>query len=214
MTGTAYAIGSEVTCGDQPCGKLTRVIIDPIDRTLTHLVVTPEDRSPEPRLVPVNLVEAIGEQIRLACSPKEFVALESAVDTEFLPMRIPFLGYAPGEAVLLPYYGLSDLGVTAAGGEHRRVVYDRVPPGEVDIHRGEQVDALDGGIGRVQGLVVDPHDRHVTHVLLEEGRLWGKKEVAIPIADVSRIDGGVRVNLTLDQLRSLPRVEIDRGESR
>ena len=40
---------------------------------------------------------------------------------------------------------------------------------------------VDGPIGRVQGLVVDPTDHHVTHVLLAKGHLWGEKEVAIPI---------------------------------
>jgi hypothetical protein len=71
--------------------------------------------------------------------------------------------------------------------------------------------AGDGDIGKVAGLVVDPSDHHVTHVLLDEGHLWGHKRVAIPIgavAEVSAIDG-VRVNLTKDEVRDLPAVEVD-----
>lgn len=205
-----YRIGCTVCCGEVVCGELSRVIVDPIGQTLTHLVVSTERRTATPCLVPIDLVEEAGETIQLACTPAEFDALERAVEVEYVPTRAPFLGYEPGEAILLAYYGLRDLGATPIGGERQRVVYDRVPIGEVDIRRGEHVKTADGGDGRIKGLVVDPRDRRVTHVLLEEGLLWGKKEVAISIGDVTRIDGGVHVNLTSDQVRALAPVEIDR----
>ena len=59
---------------------------------------------------------------------------------------------------------------------------DRVPEGEVEVRRGEHVHATDGEIGRVHGFVIDPTDHQLTHVLLDEGHLWGKKTVAIPIS--------------------------------
>jgi hypothetical protein len=88
-----------------------------------------------------------------------------------------------------------------------------VPVGEVDIRRGEHVHATDGNIGRVQGLVIDPKDHHVTHVLLEEGHLWSKKQVAIPIGAVTDVAAaaGVRLNLTRDQVRDLPPVDLAQG---
>jgi hypothetical protein len=52
----------------------------------------------------------------------------------------------------------------------------------------------------------------VTHVLLDEGHLWGKKRVAIPISAVKDVKGGVRLNLTKDQVRDLPAVELDHPE--
>jgi sporulation protein YlmC with PRC-barrel domain len=84
--------------------------------------------------------------------------------------------------------------------------------GEVEVRRGEHVHATDGPIGQVQGLVIDPSDHHVTHVLLDEGHLWGKKRVAIPISAVKDVKGGVRLNLTKDQVRDLPAVELDHPE--
>jgi hypothetical protein len=54
--------------------------------------------------------------------------------------------------------------------------------GEVEIRRGDHVHASDGDIGRVHGLVIDPRNHRVTHVLLQEGDLWGRKQVAIPIS--------------------------------
>ncbi|HJZ02361.1 MAG TPA: PRC-barrel domain-containing protein, partial [Streptosporangiaceae bacterium] len=64
--------------------------------------------------------------------------------------------------------------------------------------------ALDGEIGHVQGLLVDPDDHRVTHVLLREGHLWGRKEVAIPISAVTGAEEGIRVNLTKKQVEDLP----------
>jgi hypothetical protein len=50
----------------------------------------------------------------------------------------------------------------------------------------------------------------VTHVLLAEGHLWGEKEVAIPITAVTGVDeDGAQLNLTKDEVRDLPPVDID-----
>jgi len=88
------------------------------------------------------------------------------------------------------------------------ITSDRVPTGEVEVRRGEHVQATDGPIGKVQGLIVDPADHHVTHVLLDEGHLWGKKQVAIPIGAVTGVDDGVQLNLTKDEVGDLPPVDL------
>ena len=79
----------------------------------------------------------------------------------------------------------------------------------MEIRRGDQVHASDGDIGRVQGLVIDPRNHHVTHVLLQEGHLWGRKEVAIPISAVASTSDGIRLTITKQEVRDLPPVDID-----
>ena len=90
---------------------------------------------------------------------------------------------------------------------------DTLPAGEVGIRRGQQVHATDGGIGRVQGLVIDRATLHVTHVLLQEGHLWGRKQVAIPISAVKEIDDalldGIALTLTKQEVEDLPAVDVD-----
>ena len=56
--------------------------------------------------------------------------------------------------------------------------------------------------------MVEPTHGHVTHVLLQEGHLWGRKEVAIPIGSVERIDDGITVNLTKKEIEDLPAVGV------
>jgi hypothetical protein len=125
---------------------------------------------------------------------------------------------AAEEGSPLPYYELAGSGMgRGIGGVSRgstgtppeTVSYDRVPAGEVEVRRNETVYATDGPIGRVHGLVIDPKDRHVTHVLLAEGHLWGEKQVTIPITAVKGGEGDhIRLTLTKDQVRDLPPVEI------
>ncbi len=44
----------------------------------------------------------------------------------------------------------------------------------------------------------------MTHILLEEGHLWGRKEVSIPISAVTGTDGGIRLGMTKKQVEELP----------
>jgi sporulation protein YlmC with PRC-barrel domain len=208
-----FTIGSEVACRDGVCGKLSRVVVDPVARTLTHLIVEPKHRPGASRLVPIELVDSTAEEIQLRCAMSEFEALEDAEETRFLPGANGERGYGQGQVLSLPYYGLGmgGMGIGMDPGP-QPVTYDRVPAGEVEVRRGEHVHATDGPIGQVQGLVIDPRDHHVTHVLLDEGHLWGKKQVAIPITAVTGVEDGVRLSLTKDEVRDLPPVDLDRDE--
>ncbi len=208
-----FTIGSDVRCSDGTCGELTRVVIDPVARALTHLVVEPRHGRGMGRLVPVGLVESAAAEIRLRCTTAEFEALEEAEETQFLPGADGNWDYEQEQMLSWPYYGVAmgvgmgSMGMGTAGyvrTEPQTVTHDRVPAGEVEVRRGEHVHATDGAIGRVQGLVVDPGDHHVTHVLLDEGHLWGKKRVAIPIGAVTGTSDGVWLSLTKDEVGDLP----------
>jgi sporulation protein YlmC with PRC-barrel domain len=224
---TQLRIGSDVLCVDGVVGDLTRVVINPVGQVLTHLVVEPAHRSRPGRLVPVGLIAAVGEVISLRCTVEQFEGLEDAEETRFLPGAEGSWGYRQEHMVSWPYFSLAGgrgqgLGTaigTSGGGmggadvgdladDPQMVTHDRVPLGEVEVRRGEPVHAADGDIGKVRGLVIDPADHHVTHVLLDEGHLWGKKLVAIPIDAVTGVEHGVIVKITKDEVRDLPPIEL------
>ena len=209
---TQFTIGADANCTDGICGEVNRVVVDPISRTVTHLVVEPKLRVGLGRLVPLDLVEATTGEIRVRCTLADFDKLELAEETQFLLGSSGYTGYGAGQALSWPYYGLGmdrarSMGM-AVGNATEPVTYDTIPLGEVTVRRGEQVHAIDGDIGRVQGLVIDP-DRHVTHVLLQEGHLWGRKQVAIPIGAVITVDDGIRLSLTKQEVQDLPPVDVD-----
>jgi sporulation protein YlmC with PRC-barrel domain len=204
--GERFTMGARVVASDGECGRLARVVIDPVAQALTHLVVAPKHDPGLGRLVPVDLVEAVEtDRILLRCTRARFRALDQSDDVQFLPGDADGLGYG-SQAMMWPYYGL---GMPLSGGRHHESgVVDRVPVGEVEVHRGDQVHASDGWIGSVHGLVIDPEDHHVTHVLLREGHLWGSKQVAIPIGATSRVGEEIRLELTKQQVQELPPVEL------
>jgi hypothetical protein len=57
---TRFTMGTVVRCTDGGCGALRRVVVDPVARTLTHLVVEPGHRERDGHLVPVGLVSSTG----------------------------------------------------------------------------------------------------------------------------------------------------------
>jgi sporulation protein YlmC with PRC-barrel domain len=188
---TEFAMGATASCLDGPGGKVSRMIIDPATETVTHLVIQPKHRLGVGRLVPLDLVEVTAGDIRLRCTVEEFGGLEPAQETELIDDVTAGLG----------------LGLNAPMGTIspvQPIVQDVVPLGEADVDRGDPVHALDGEIGRVQGLLVDPDDHRVTHVLLQEGHLWGRKKVSIPASAVTGVENGIQLSLTKKQVEDLP----------
>jgi sporulation protein YlmC with PRC-barrel domain len=208
-----FRIGADASCSDGPCGQVSRIIVNPAAREVTHLVV---DQKHDPgRLVPVDLVDAPTGQLRLRCTLAEFQALQAAQETEVVPDLDPtghrdtprsvnFLPVSPG-----PFW------LTGGRGPSRpqapqKVTVDSVPSGEVDIRRELTVRATDGEVGQVQGVVVEPGGHNVTHVLLQERHMLGRKEIAVPIGAVTKIGTLlIRLSLTKQQVKDLPSVHID-----
>ena len=202
-------LGSAAVCSDGYRGQVQAVVLDPAAGTATHLVVEPEGRSGLARLVPLDLVDAVPGAARLRCTGAEFESLEAAEETlaEFVP------GYeAPVQ--LLPPGWRGAGGLAADGGTIPRIpekeIINVVPPGEVEEHRGGHVHATDGDIGQVRALRVDPASRQVTHVLIREGHLLARKDVAVPFSSVAGFDDdGIRLSITRQQVRELPPADTD-----
>jgi len=201
-----FTIGARASCTDGPCGEVSRVVVDPIARTVTHLVVGPEHRHGLGRLVPLDLVSVVAGEIRVRCTLAEFNKLELGEETQFLPGTSGWAAYGPGQVLAWPYYSLGGGGVD---GVSQTATYDAVPLAEVAVRRGEHVRATDGLIGRVQGLVIDPGRHQVTHMLLQEGHLWEHKDVAIPISAVAGLDGGIRLRIAKRDVQDLPPVNVE-----
>jgi sporulation protein YlmC with PRC-barrel domain len=208
-----FEIGAEASCSDGGCGEVTRVIVDPVAEAVTHLVVEPGHRRDPGRLVPLDLVDATGGRIRLRCTLAEFGKLEPAEETRFIPGTISYGGYGPGQVSYWPYYGMGPGGLGTGGlgmgGQYpsQTVTDDSIPAGEVEIRRGDHVQASDGHIGRVQGLVIDRRTGHMTHVLLQEGHLWGRRQVAIPVSAVASTTDGIQLRISKQEVQDLPPVD-------
>jgi uncharacterized protein YrrD len=206
MAGTTpFTIGADVSCTDGVCGKVSRVVIDPRARTVTHFVVN--DRQFQGRLVPLSLVDvdATTGKIRLRCTIAEFGKLDPADGTMLLE--------GPGADPDVRDQNQLQFRRSVAStylADPPSVTYGTLPSGEVAVCGGEHVNATDGDIGQMQGLVIDSGSHQVTHVLLQEGHVFGRKVVAIPIGAVTAVNqNGIQLDITKQQVKDLPPVDID-----
>ncbi len=196
-----FDFDSRVTCVDGSAGSLVGLMTDPIERSLRHIAVEPSHRPGRARLVAASLVVAATPWgVTLGCSREDVNGMPPFRDVEFFPHGAE--------------YGAA---VAALAGPDRHhpaakplaVFVERVPAGEVEIRCGEPVHAPDGAIGRVEGVAVDDRGR-ITHILLEEGHLGRRREVAIPAGSLERIDAsGIHTPLSKHQIAALPEIGID-----
>jgi sporulation protein YlmC with PRC-barrel domain len=210
---TWLTFGAEAVCTDGVCGDVSRVVIDPSAQVVTHLVVEPKHRRGLGRLVPLDLVDAVAGAVQLRCTIAQFERLDIAEETQFLPGSMGYANYGPGQPLgwhsdrLGSAFVAEDVGF-GVGNIAPPVTIDVLPVGEVAARGGERVHALDADIGHVRGVVIDPRTRHVTHLVLEAGHLWARKEVAIPIDAVRSVDDGIRLDLTKREVQELPAVDV------
>jgi sporulation protein YlmC with PRC-barrel domain len=211
-------LGKPVRASDGEVGELADVVIDPIEKRVTHLVVKPHNGDGGLHLVPIDLAVSAdaGNEISLRCDAAEVRKLPNVHDFAYLrfgeaPVTDPEWDVGITDVLAMPYY---DAGMGAYAGpldENVGLAYDRVPKGEVEVRRASAVISADGhSLGEVDGFVVDA-DKHITHFVLERGHLWGRKEVTIPIGAVARVESdAVHVALSKDEVGALPAVRVGR----
>jgi sporulation protein YlmC with PRC-barrel domain len=193
-------INAEVHCADGLCGHSTYVVLNPITREMTHLVVKKQNFPHTEFLVPVErVVKSTPHAIHLDCTRAELSKMNLFIKTEFVQSKIP--RFTMDSYMVWPYYI-----------PERRVFtleHEQIPPGELAVRRGALVEATDGHVGRVDGFLVDPENEHITHLVLREGHLWGHKDVTIPVSQIGHLEEDT-VYLDLDKasIEALPSIPI------
>ncbi len=205
-------LSAEVQCVDSSCGKILDIIVDPNTRKVTHIVVEDETlaRPPYQRLVSIDQVEDTTlDVIRLGCSKEELGHMQPFAHTRYVPKKQEdYTLYEGGEGPAAPS---STVGTPA-----RKVEEELIPEGEWVLRQGAPVYATDGRIGQVGELIIDPDDEVITHLVLLEGHVFGKKELTLPVSAVERA-GDARLYLKLDKraverLPAMPARKHHKGE--
>ncbi len=194
-------IAADVQCTDGPCGKSTNVIYNPVNHKLTHFALHDKKLPENPtRIVPIEkIASATAKQITLNCSKDDVAKMPAFIVSDFIQESPSGLAYASGEAYHSEYV-VNDTAYDAVDEE-------QLPHGEESLHSGMHVQASDGRVGKLDALVLDPKSGAVTHILMREGHLWGKKDVAIPLSGIDFADGD-KVYLKMDKasVKELPAV--------
>jgi sporulation protein YlmC with PRC-barrel domain len=215
--GARLDTGREVRCTDAPYGELADIVIDPIAKRVTHLVVQPHRDHTRASLVPVDLAgNADDAAILLGCTVDEVAHMPRVQELDYrrldmFPVEDPDWDVGIETVLAMPYYEPMGFDGPMPFDSNVQVSYDRVPKGDVEIQRTSSVLDSDGRhLGSVDGFVVDS-DGQITHVVLERGHLFGKREITLPIGAVSRVETDiVTLNLGKHDVERLPTVRLHR----
>lgn len=206
-------LGTPVRCREDVVGTLADVVIDPVDKRVTHLVVVVNDEDETARLVPIELASDYAQsEVALNCPASELTRFESVREFAYLPMgealpADPDWDVGVEDVQALPAPGTEELGDYAGElSANVATTYDRVPKGEVELRRSSGIETADGHhVGHIDGFVVD--DGVITSLTLERGHLWWRRDVTIPIESVASVSTDtVTVNLSKGEISSLPPV--------
>ncbi len=207
-----------VLCENEEVGKLADLVVDPVAKRVTHLVVKPKHGPGESHLVPIELVEPTEQVggIVLTCSRAELDALPPVEELAYLrlgevPTDDPDWDVGVSDPLALPYFDSTGLAGPVDAVGDLGVVYDRVPKGEVEVRRSSRVMSADEQyLGDVDGFLLDNGD-HITHFVLERGHLWGRREVTVPIGAVESVESDVvTLKLSKDEVGDLPSHKVHR----
>ena len=199
----------DVSCADGPAGRSTTIILNPISSEITHVVVK---AGRDEFMVPLDLVvESTHSQIQLRCTKEELLKLDLFVKMQFMGaenLNTEFelkMDAAESDANWWPYTQIDDQYADVYN------LVEQAPHHELAIHRGSEVRATDGHIGQVDEFIVNPANNHISHLIMVERHLFGKREVTIPIDQIDRIDQDI-VYLKMDKkaVHALPDVPLNR----
>jgi hypothetical protein len=180
-------LGTKVECTDGEAGEISHLVVDPDDQEVSYYVVKEKAKPHADRMVPAHfVVDSTPELITLSCT------------TEKMGEMAPFSYEAAVQTM-----SVSD----GAGAYERRLasrtyIVDKknVPEGELDFSLHSKVEATDGTVGRVDG-VLTSEDGKITHLLMRKGHAWGQKDVVIPRSLFDYAHGGtVYLKATKDEV--------------
>jgi hypothetical protein len=167
---------ARVECSDGHGGESLRVIVDPDALQVTHFVVKEAQRPHAERLVPrANVEDTSHNLIQLNCSRAELSEMTPFVVTEHRSISVPS---SAGGYATMPVYTPQTV----------EVDHEQVPEGEQALRKGMEVQATDGKVGRADELLADEDSGEITHFVLRQGHLWGKKDVVVPVSVIDHLE--------------------------
>jgi hypothetical protein len=198
---------AKVECVDGHAGSVATVVIDPVRKVLTHIVVN--TRKDADHLVLLEHVDSTeNDTVHLSCTVAELEAMPAFTETHYIKTEHYDYNMYPSGAYQSPYAtGLPP----SVEEEYVPINEEQIPLGELAIHRGAKIAAKDGNVGELEEFIVDPDSGAVSHFVLRKGHLWGKRDISIPVSAIDQFDGdSIHLGLSKHDVSQLPNIEVKR----
>jgi sporulation protein YlmC with PRC-barrel domain len=193
-------VEAEVFGRDGRLGRSTCVVLNPTTDEVTDFVLEVKHPLRKEYLVPRGLIQDVqSDSVQVNLSQQDIQRLKPFYETDCLEVDIPHEIVTP--FVIWPY----------VVPEHRLALYERemIPIDELAIRRQAKVHAIDGVVGKVDEFMLDLKSGHVSHLVMREGHLWGKKDVMIPVSAIDSMDEWhVYLSISKEQIAALPTIPV------
>jgi len=207
---------SEVLTSDEErIGRIERVVIDPLTKEVTDLIVRKgfllaDDA--EDKVVPIDAIAETRENCVLLREGIHPEMLRPFADKEYVPIsedelqRIdPRWGYIPSFYWVPPLY----VNKYPDGYEpHTIETEQNIPEGTIAVKEGAQVISADEKhVGKVERVITRQNDQHATHLLISRGWLLRQRKI-VPMNWVSLLgENDIHLHVGSSMIDSLPRYE-------
>jgi uncharacterized protein YrrD len=220
--------GMAVESADGERSELADIVVDPVRRRVTHLIVKRAGVFHGARLVPIDAVGSVNTDVVLSWTAQQILEADPIQETDH-----PQLGNWPHQqngwdvgvvrVLEWPYHvssggpgydwpNSSGLGDSPSDdGTRTTTEYDRIPEGTAEIRRASGIVSADGVlVGHLDGLILDP-DHGISHIVLDRGHLWDHREITIPMSEVETMaTDEVRLRVRSKEVGTFPSVRFHR----
>ncbi len=202
-------LGNVVVCRDGRAGRVTKLVVDPGSKHVTHIIVQ-HGLLHHAVVVPIEHVAQVQDDtLVLTLDLEELAALPRFAEVDYTlpnPAWSTHLGHRPATGVDPRGRAPSGIPLAAAwtslfikGHTHRGMSGEEIP-----IGRGTRITCRDGQVGRLDHVLLDPESDTVHALVVRTRHLLGK-DVIVPADRVAWIaEDEIRINADHSPLEGLP----------
>ena len=182
-----YSLYAKAMCKNGFLGELSSIVIHYQNEDITHLVIKDETISKSQAwLIPIDLVASSTDKVlQLDLTRDDTRDLKPFIYEHYIEREHNGYFYAFN----LPIIPAPKWLASETTGQNIR---------HFSLHRSMEVTAADGVIGKAGEFFIDTHSKRISHIILNRGHLWGKKDVIIPLSLIRKVEGN-KINLNLEK---------------
>ena len=175
------SLNSDIQCTDGYAGRLICVIVNPVSRELSHIVVDEKKPPYLKRLVPLDLV-SIGNSdgVALKCTVVQLSTLRPLVEFEYPQGNGLHTLFAAKSARQWPQNVNDNLPIS--------VELERLVPEAIKIHQDNLVRAMNGRVGKVVEFLVNPATKKIIALTIRRKFWWKTIDTRVPISQVDHFE--------------------------
>lgn len=224
---TNIHLGARVEGKDgENLGRITYLVAEPTTTQVTHFVVEYGAFETRQAVIAISWLTEIaedGKSVQLDLTKEQLDQFDDFIEREYVTDGVyssgdsgmlpvdsngyvyPLVGANPpvagGYAETLPAPAIIETGNLPVGEAYSEHL--NVPPNSLIVREGANVEALDGKLGRVKQVNLDPNDSHIVSFVVEKGFFF-TEDIVVPVEMVKAAsEQAITLNVNKEDVRNV-----------